>query len=261
MHGFILNLFALFQLIQLICVFTFFTMLKVFFTSLFTISFLAAHAQKFEVGINGGASNPVRVNESQYSGHNGKWKLNTGINFHYNLNSHFQIGGDVSMTQWERTADWNLYAPGDQYLGTREVSYLLAKRAYSATLRFNYVIPFYPKYDDFIRSSVYFGVSLGGVVTSGNGAIEYSRYNPNTPAEYSYVSRYNFERGYGSTIGAQVGYTYYFSQLLGLNVEFAPKIAWVKTIDSHYAYANDTYNVLQLPVTVGIRLRFGSYGY
>lgn len=236
-------------------------MVRLIITSVIVFSCLSVSAQKFEIGINGGGSNPVRVNESQYSGDHGCWSYYAGVNFHYNLSPHFQIGGDVSMTQWKRNEDWNLYAPDNQYLGTKNVTYILADKAYTASVRFNYVIPFYPKYGDYVRSSLYMGVSLGGIVTSGNGNIEYSRFNPNTPAEYSYVSKYNYESGYGSTVGAQIGYTYYFSKLVGLNVEFAPKIAWVKTIDYRYAHANDVYNVIYLPTTIGIRLRFGSYGY
>jgi hypothetical protein len=223
--------------------------------SFFTV--LQVSAQRFEIGANGGLSNTAIANESLYEGDKGKWSYATGLNFHLNINDHLQGGIEMGMTRWERSTDWPLYATNNQYLGTKKVDFVFAERAVSLALRFNYMIPFYEQWEDFVRSSLYVGVTAGAVATGNDGSIEYSRTNPSTPAEYSYVSRYQYESGYGTLLGAQIGYTYFFSKVIGLNIEFAPKISWIKTIDSKYGYANDTYNILYFPTTLGIRFRFG----
>lgn len=231
------------------------------FTALGLFCFMTASAQKYEAGLSGGVSNTSRIKESLYSGNKGTWTYAAGINFHLNIDPHWQAGIEAGMTRWERTDEWALYGSNNQSLGTKEVNYIFAERALSLTLRLNYVLPFYNRYEDFIRSSFYGGISLGGVATGNEGKIEYSRANPNTPAEYRYVSKFQYESGYGTVLGLQVGYNYFFSKLLGLNLEFAPKMAWVKTVDSKYGYANDTYNILYFPATVGLRFRFGEIHY
>ena len=223
--------------------------------------FFSASAQKYEIGVVGGVSNTSRVKESLYSGDEGKWTYATGINFHLNITPHFQAGIEAGMTSWERSTDWALDGYNNQSLGTKEVNYIFADRALSLAFRVNYVLPFYTRYEDFVRSSFYAGVSFGGVATGSEGNIEYSRANPNTPAEYRYVSKFQYESGYGTVLGLQAGYTYFFSKALGVNIEFAPKMAWVKTADAKYGYANDTYNVLYFPATLGLRFRFGEVYY
>ena len=222
---------------------------------------ICSYGQKYELGINGGLSNTARVRESLYQGENGKWTYATGLNFHLNINEHLQAGLEAGMTRWERSTTWPLYSAGNQFLGTKDVSYILAERALTLAFRFNYVVPFYAQYEDFIKSSLYFGLTAGGVATGSEGKIEYSRANPNTPSEYAYVSKFQYQSGWGTLLGVQVGYTYYFSSAFGLNLEFAPKMAWVKTADSKYAYANDTYNILYFPTTIGLRVRFGEINY
>ncbi len=223
--------------------------------------FLGVSAQKYELGLTGGVSSTSRVKESLYSGDKGKWTYAAGINFHYNINPHFQAGLEAGMTRWERTGEWSLNASNNQSLGNKEVTYLFAERALSLALRLNYVVPIYRAYDDFIRSSFYGGVTLGGVATGNEGKIEYAKGNPNTPAEYRYVTKFQYESGYGTLLGLQIGYNYYFSKLLGVNLEFAPKMAWVKTVDAKYGAANDTYNILYFPATIGLRFRFGEIRY
>lgn len=231
--------------------------MKSIITVLGLVMTFSASAQKFEIGLSGGCSNSSITQESLYTGDKGKWSYASALQFHYNAHEHFQIGAEVGMTRWERYGDWSLYAANNQYLGNKEVRFVLAERAVNIALRANYVLPFYQPYEDYVRSALYGGISAGVMVTGNNGNIEYSRYNPNTPTEYSYVSKYNFESGYGTMLGLQVGYAYYFSKLFGANVEFAPKMAWIKTIDPRYQYANDTYNIIYFPITVGVRVRFG----
>lgn len=247
-------------LIQLICV-GIFCFMKSLFTVLGLFCSLTASAQKYEFGLSGGVSNTSRVKESLYSGDKGKWTYAAGINFHYNISPRLQAGLEAGMTHWERTGAWTLYANNNQSLGTKEVTFLFAERALSLAVRLNYVVPLYNLYEDFVRSSFYGGISLGGVATGNEGKIEYSKSNPNTPAEYRYVSRFQYESGYGTVLGLQVGYNYFFSKLLGMNIEFAPKMAWVKTVDAKYGYANDTYNILYFPATIGLRFRFGEIHY
>lgn len=219
--------------------------------------FVVAHAQKFELGLLGGGSTTAIPQKSLYTGDKAQWCYTTGIQFHYNSNSYLQVGGEVGMTRWERNGDWKLSAASNQNLGSKNVNFVLAERAVNIALRANFVFPFYSQYEDFVRSNIYIGVSAGGIVTGNNGNIEYSRYNPNTPTEYSYVSKYNYESGYGTMLGIQLGGSYYFSKLLGVNVEVAPKMAWVNTIDSRYAYANDNFNIIYLPISLGLKFRFG----
>lgn len=215
-------------------------------------------AQKFEIGINGGVSTTSRPNESLYQGKKGLWTYNADVNFHYNLSERWQAGLQVGLTNWERKEDFRLSGPNNQDLGNREVSYLLAKNAVSFAFQFNHVIPFYQRYEDYVKSQVYFGISAGAVVTGNDGKIVYSRVNPNTPTEYTYASEYHFNGGYGFLLGAQLGYTYFFNEHLGVNIDCSPRIAWMSTTtDARYGHANDRFNIIYFPTTIGIHYRFG----
>ncbi len=225
------------------------------FCFLITIS----QAQVFEVGINRGVSNTSQPNESLYNGDKGKWSYATDLNLHMNFSERWQAGFSIGMTKWERTGNLLLTAAYNINLGSRKVNYLYAKRAVSIAFQGNHVIPFKERYEDFVRSNLYFGLSAGVVVTGNDGNITYTKTNPNTPSEFTYISEFNYQSGYGTLLGVQVGYTYYFGEHLGINLEFAPKITWVKTVDPKYNNANDTYNLFYFPTTIGIHYRFGNY--
>ncbi|HTN46504.1 MAG TPA: hypothetical protein VL098_09170 [Flavipsychrobacter sp.] len=231
--------------------------MKITLTSLILFISLSAGAQKFELGFNGGLSNTAKPTKTLYDGDEGKWTYATGLNLHYNINRNLQAGLDVQMTRWERKTEWPLYGTNNQYMGMRNVDYIFAERALSFALRFNYVIPFEARYEDFVRSSLYVGISAGAVATGSEGKIEYARALPNSPSDFNYVSKYQYESGYGGLLGAQIGYSYYFSRVIGVNIEFAPKFASVKTTDSRYNHANNTYNILYFPTTLGLRIRLG----
>lgn len=217
-------------------------------------------AQPFEVGINGGVSNTTRPNESLYQGDQGQWSYAADVNFHYYLTDRWQTGLSVGMTKWERKEDWRLTGSNGEDLGSREVSYLFANNAVSFAFQLNHVIPFYKRYEDWTQGNIYFGLSAGGVITGNDGKSVYNRVNPNTPLEYTYTSGYHFESGYGFLLGAQLGANYYFNEHLGINLDFAPKIAWVSTsTDARYGGENDKFNLIYFPTTIGIHYRFGAH--
>ncbi|HRO42886.1 MAG TPA: hypothetical protein PL009_08630 [Flavipsychrobacter sp.] len=219
------------------------------------------YAQSYEVGINAGVSTTTKPHKSLYQGNNNVYNYAAEVNFKYNLTERWQMGVAVGLTKWQRKDEWALSNANNMSLGDQEVRLVLAKNAVSFALQLNHVIPFYEQYEDFVRSALYFGVSAGAVVVGNDGKVNYSRVNPNTPAEYTYASQYNFEGGYGALLGFQVGYTYYLSERIGLNFDIAPKVAWVGTNDTRQARGNSDYNLWYIPTTVGLHIRFGSSRY
>ena len=212
---------------------------------------------QFEIGLNGGISTTTRPVKSLYTGKKNVWNYAADLNFRYNFSEHWQVGLSAGMTKWQRKGEWELTHTAGDSLSTEDVKFVLAQRAVSFALQLNHVIPFYERYEDYVKSQVYFGVSAGAVIVGNDGDVIYSKVNPNTPVEYTYTSEFHYESGYGMLLGAQVGYTYYLNHRWGLNLEFAPKVAWVRTYDSRYAGANNQYSVWYLPTTVGLHFRFG----
>ena len=216
------------------------------------------YAQSYEVGINGGVSTTTKPHKSLYKGKDQVYNYAAEVNFKYNLTDRWQIGTAVGVTKWQRKDEWTLANTNNSTLGTQEVNLVLAQSAVSLALQFNHVIPFYEQYEDYVKSALYFGVSVGAVIVGNDGKVNYSRVNPNTPAEYTYASQYNFEAGYGALVGFQLGYTHYFNQRIGVNFDLSPKVSWVRTNDSRQAGGNNQYNVWNIPATVGLHFRLGS---
>jgi hypothetical protein len=214
-------------------------------------------AQKYEIGLNGGISTTTRPHRSLYQGADNVWNYAVGANFHYNIMERIQMGVNVDMTKWERKDQWPLVSANSTDLGTQEVKYQLAKRAVSFTLQLNYVLPFYQQYEEFVRSQLYIGVAAGGVMIGNDAEVVYSKVNPRTPVEYTYASEYHFEPGYGYILGMQIGYTYFISERIGINLDFAPKVTWAKLNDSRYGGANNEYTLIYFPTTIGLHYRFG----
>lgn len=214
-------------------------------------------AQSYEIGINGGLSTTTKPNKSLYQGNGNVWNYAADVNYRYNISEQWQTGITIGLTQWQRTSDWTLTGPNNENLGDHQVKYLLADRAVSFGLELNRVFPFHKQYEDFVRSNLYVGITAGGVIVGNDGKTYYSKVNPKTPIEYSYISQYDFETGYGYLLGFQVGYTYFFGAHLGVNIECAPKVAWVGTNDSRYGGANNKFNLFYFPTTVGVHYRFG----
>ena len=215
------------------------------------------YAQTFEIGLNGGVSTTSRANNALYQGDDNKWNYAADLSFHYNFTDRWQTGLSIGMTKWERETSWPLIHTNGDSLGTEDIDILIAKRAVSFALQLNHNIPFYDQFGDYIKHNVYMGVSGGAVIVGNDGEAIYSKVNPSTPVEYTYTSEFHFESGYGMLVGIQIGYTYFFSQKVGINVDFAPKWAWVRTYDSRYAGANNQYNLMYFPTTVGIRYKIG----
>jgi hypothetical protein len=222
---------------------------------------VSVNAQRYEIGLNGGVSTTLQPHRSLYKGSDEVYNYAAELNFKYNLSERWQIGAAVGLTKWQRNDQWPLTNTNNGTLGAQEVKLVIAESATTFVLQANHVIPFYEQYEDFIRSSLYFGLSAGAVVVGNDGKVNYSRVNPNTPAEYTYASQYNFESGYGAVLGFQVGYSYYFSERIGVNLDVAPKVAWVRTNDARQAGGNNQYNLWYIPTTIGIHFRFGSDRY
>lgn len=218
---------------------------------------VSLQAQVFELGLKAGVSTAAKPHNSLYQGSENVYNYAAGLDFHYSFSERWQIGVDVMATKWQRGDKWPLTNTNNTKLGEQDVRIVLAQSAVSFALQFNHVVPFYQPYEDFVRSALYFGVSGGAVVVGNDGKVNYGRVNPNTPAEYTYASQYNFESGYGVLVGFQLGYAYYFSSRFGFNVEVAPKVAWVKTHDARLGRANNEYNIFYVPATIGLRYRFG----
>lgn len=223
----------------------------------FALSSTVYAQSSYELGLRGGISTTSKPHKSLYQGEDNVYNYAAGINFRYNLTERWQIGADVTTTKWQRDDEWELTNTSNTVLGEQPVRLVLAQSAVSFALQFNHVIPFYEQYEDYVRSAIYFGVSAGGVIVGNNGKVNYGRVNPNTPAEYTYASQYNFEAGYGALLGFQVGYSYYFNERFGLNLEVAPKVAWMRTNDSRQGGANNDYNLWYIPATIGVNYRFG----
>lgn len=215
-------------------------------------------AQSLEIGINGGMSTTLKPGESLYKGEKGVLDYAADINAHYGFADRWEAGISIGLTRWERLDDWKLTGANGFDLGTHEVKYIFAQRAVNFAFRLNHVIPIYQQYEDFVRSKFYVGLSAGAVFTGNDGKVSHDRVNPYTPNEYTYASEFHFEGGYGFTLGAQVGYTYYFNHALGINIDFAPRVAWVKTVDPRYNRANELFSMMYFPTTLGFHVRLGS---
>jgi hypothetical protein len=221
----------------------------------------SVYAQSFEIGINGGVSTTGRANNALYSGTDNKWNYAADLSLHYNLSPRWQTGLSIGMTKWERETEWPLIHTNGDSLGLEDVNIVIAKRALSFALQLNHNVPFYDYYNEYIKSNVYFGVSAGAVVVGNDGQSVYSKVNSTSPVEYTYTSEFHFESGYGMLLGVQLGYTYFLSPKVGINFDFAPKVAWVRTYDSRYAGANNQYNILYFPTTIGLRFKIGNDRY
>lgn len=212
--------------------------------------------QSIEIGVNGGMSNTLKPGESLYKGDKNVWNYAADVNVHYGFNDHWEIGLNIGMTKWERLQDWHLFGPEGVDLGIHEVKYVFAQRAVSFAFSSNYVIPIYKQYEDYVKARFYVGLSTGAVFIGNDGEEKYGRVNPFTPKEYTYTSEFHFQSGYGFLAGAQAGFTYYFNQTWGVNLDFSPKIAWVKTVDPRFNHANDLYSIIYYPITLGVHVRF-----
>lgn len=216
-----------------------------------------ASAQSFEIGLNAGMSTNTKPEMPQYKGMQNVWNPAYAANFYYNFTDRWQLGFNLGLAKWQTKADWAITGNFDDSLGNQEVNFIMADPAVTLAAQFNHVIPFYERYEDYVKASIYVGVAAGAVFTANDGRTVYNRVNPNTPVEYTYMSEFHFERGYGYMLGIQIGFNYYFGEHWGLNLDAAPRYASVKTVDPRFNHQNDEYNLFYIPTTIGVRYRFG----
>ncbi len=206
---------------------------------------------RFILGINGGISTTSIPKFSKYTGTNSTWAPYVSIKADYTLSDHFEIGIDAGGTRW-KTYDrsWHIIGPENQSYGDQKVTYNFADAAIHIAPRFNVLFPLYSQYRYFNKATIYAGGTFGAVFTINDGGIIYKTTNGT-----QYTSQVNMAAGTGFIAGVQVGYTHYFSDLFGVNAEFAPKYANVKTVDPRYGGGNEHYMMFYFPFTVGLRFR------
>jgi hypothetical protein len=212
----------------------------------------------WEVGLNGGKSvitRPLGPAEA-YQGTRTNPVYDYSFHLNYFLGPNWMLSLDIGDRKWETFGTWQQNDLFGQKLKTREVSFLIADHAINQSVGINYVIPFYTRYQTFIRSNLYFGLNFGLVETVNDGSTGYSKYNEAPDSNYTYVSSYNYSFGIGYSTGLQIGYTYYIIPRLALNLELGARYANMSTNDMNYRADNSKYYLLHFPQTVGIRWRF-----
>ena len=202
-------------------------------------------------GLNGGVSTTSIPMMSKYTGTTATWAPDVSIKAHYTLNDHFEVGIDVGGTQWKvYDRSWHIIGPEYQSYGDQKVTYMFANTALNITPQFNVLFPIYGQYRLYNKANIYVGGSFGALFTINDGGITYKNYNG-----VQYASQVDMAPGTGFVAGVQVGYTHYITDLFGLNAEFAPKYANVKTVDPRYAGGNQHFSLFYFPFTVGLRFR------
>ena len=212
----------------------------------------------WEVGLNGGFSVITRPlgPSNQYQGTRTNIVHDYSLKATYFFNEHWFLSFDVGTRQWKTFGTWQLNDANGQKLKAREVTFLVADQAITESFQFNYVIPFYAKFQNFNRANVYFGAMLGLVTTTNDGSMGFSKYNAAPDSTYTYTSKYDYGYGIGLSYGLQTGFTYYIIPRLGVNVELAVRYAGVKTHDTRYASENNHFYLLYFPETIGLKWRF-----
>ena len=212
----------------------------------------------WEVGVNGGLSfftRPVGP-ANNYTGNSTQTVGDISVRLNYFINPHWMLNLDIGERHWQSQGTWQLNDIYGQPLKAEPITFVVADHAINESVGINYVIPFYTRYNTFIRSNINFGVTVGMMNTVNDGSIGYSTYKQAPDSNYRYVSKYDYASGQGFTFGVQVGYTYYIIPRLGINIDLAVRYAHVKTGDEHYASENNTFTSLYFPETIGLRWRF-----
>jgi hypothetical protein len=213
---------------------------------------------KAEVGVNcgwDGMSLPNVSSISMYSGKQATSQMYYSVRGSYDFTQHLQAGMDIGMTQWETSDKWfNVGADGHSY-GNTNVRYVFGNPTFNFMLSCNYFVPFYSRYREMIRSKFYCGVTAGLAIATNDGENKLGI----NPADSSvFTHEYHYQSGKGMVMGAQVGYIYYVSQHVGLNIDAAARFADMSTIDPRYGTRTDKYNLWYFPVTFGIHYRWGT---
>lgn len=212
---------------------------------------------KWEIGLNAGLSNHTRPLGPAvvYQGTRTKTVHEYSARLNYYINERWMVGLDIGERKWQSWADWSLPATFGQKRDNYEMSFLIANHAISESIHINYMIPFYTQYMTYNKANVYFGVMAGMVTTVNDGGIEYAKTTSQPDSGQTYVSSYHYGFGVGYNFGAQVGFTYYLVERLGINIELACRYANVGTNDNRYNGENKKFYLLYFPETVGLRWR------
>lgn len=212
----------------------------------------------WEASLNGGFSGATRPlgPATAYQGTSTKVVNDYSAKVTYYFTEHWNLSLDIGVRQWKSFGNWQLNDVNGQKLKPREITFLIADKAISESFQFNYVVPFYTRYNDFNRANLYFGALLGLVTTVNDGSMGYSKYNAAPDSNYTYTSSYNYGYGIGLSYGLQAGFTYYVVPRLGVNLELGMRYANVHTQDTRYASENNHFYLLYFPGTIGIRWRF-----
>lgn len=213
---------------------------------------------RWEVGVNGGYSaitRPLGPAEG-YQGTRTNIVGDLSVRLNYFANPNLMLNLDVGKRRWETFGDWQLTGLFGRKIGTRQISYLMAKEAINYSVGINYVIPFYTEYQTYNKSNLNFGVNVGLITTINDGSTGYTTIPAGTDPAYTYVSSYNYGMGIGYSFGIQLGYTYYIFPRLGINLDLGMRYANVGTNDVNYRAGNSRYYLLYFPETLGIRWRF-----
>lgn len=215
----------------------------------------------WDIGFNYGASSITRPlgPEQAYQGTRTKVVPDYSLHVQYVVTPHWHLAFDLGVRTWESYGTWtNPYTNGTSLKST-DVTFQIGKPAVTETFQLNYAIPFYSQYDVVNRANIYFGVAAGLVTPVSDGSTGYTKYNHLPDSSYRYVSNYNYAAGIGYSVGAQVGYTYYFKRKWGVNVELDARYVNVGTSQTN-AVADDHgtshYNLLYFAGSLGIRYRF-----
>lgn len=188
---------------------------------------LLATARKTELGIGLGLS----TNSNPNSGGpvNAAQVFSPCLYLHggYKLDSATTVGLSLTVTKWNSKG---------HRLGGSTADYVYADPAIAVNAFANYTLVKKGK------SHPYLGVSAGYVVAGGREKDDYSIYT--------------YQEGKGFNAGLNLGYTYDVHPRIGLNIELAPRFAWVssKRESMGREYKSD-YNLFYFPLTVGVRCR------
>lgn len=212
----------------------------------------------WEVGINGGVSGFTRPlgPANEYQGTQTNTVPDFSIRVNYYFNPHWMLNLDIGDRKWQSSAAWQLNDQLGQQLQPRRVDILIASNAINESFGLNYIIPFYDEYRSFNKANLNFGVTGGLITTVNDGSIGYSKYNAAPDSGYTYVSHYDYGFGVGYTLGIQMGFTYYVTPRLGVNIDLAMRYVNVGTNDQRYDSENSHFYLLYFPETIGLRWRF-----
>ena len=208
-----------------------------------------------EVTLSGGIAPATVPFKTYYRGGDMRLPYYASLNYHYNLNEAFQLGIAVGMTEWQSSDDQHINTITNPNLASQRITYVYAERAFDVTARANWVIPTYNGAHQ-NSANFYVGVAAGAVFTLNNYGTQYAQAGDRQGPEFKYLRQYNYNSGTGFVGGIQAGFTKYLTMGLGLNVEVAPRYAYIKTINADLEANNENFGLLYFPVTIGLRVRF-----